>query len=335
MKKLTPKQISRKNTWSNEDEVEFFDAMKRTRSDQARINMLFGRAKSIAPDHPDAATSLLERILNDYPDREDYHEREAVHRLADLSVQIGEPAAGADRLRAFAEDRLEKDANHRYALLEYSRFVVDQACAEHYRGVLDLVPSATHNRPTSPPDHLAGVGESWLAFCDAAHCAHLLGETDLCADYLAKAQEWYANRHTPAPDAYRLWLFRRTRMGSRRIAFVVVRPDFSLAEMRGWVEKTWTKFRPEISFSETGTGERLILAWPEYEVDLILEENPKRAGNVLSYFRKKNLGKFDAEGARELKWHDAGDYDDVDAINIGIQLLDYFQIDPRVAVDIG
>lgn len=338
MKKPTPKQIGRKTTWSAADKVEFDEAMKRVRSDHARINLLSQRAKAIAPNHPQAAIRLLETILTDYPDRQDYQERTAVRDLAKLSAQTGDPEAGAARLRAYAEDRLAQDDSSHYALLEYSDFVVDQACADHYRSVIDFVGRARHRHPDDanrPPGDLTGTGSSWRAFCHAAHCAHLLGDAGLRDEYLAKAREWYVNDHWSAPDVYRLWLFRQARIGSRRVAPVLVRPDFSLAGMRGWAKKTWTKFRPEITYDETGAGERLILAWPDYEVDLILYEDPKKAASALSFFKKKNLGRFDTEGARALKWKDAGDYDDVDAINIGIQLLDRFETDPRVAVDIG
>lgn len=335
MKKPTPKEISRKTTWSPEDEVEFFDAMDRARSDHARINLLLGRAKSIGPAHPKAGIKLYEMVLDDHPGCQDYHERDAVRRLTLLSAQIGEAAAGGDRMKAYAEDRLAQDRTALYALQEYLNFVADTECASHYQSVIDLVPRAEHVRAAPPPARPGTAGTSWTIFCGAAYFAHLLGDTAVCEDYLEKAKDWQFHDNLTAHDVWRLWLFQQAQMGARSVTPALVRPEFTLAEMRDWAEGNWTKFRPEISYSETKDGERLILAWDAFIVDLTISYDPKRAKSALSFFRKKNLGKFETDRARELKWKDAGDYDAVDAINTSIELLDYFKTDARIAVNIG
>lgn len=332
MKKPTPKQIARKTTWSGEDEEEFFETLKRVRSDHARINLLSGRAKSIAPDHPEAAIGLLETILTDYPGRQDYQERMTYRELAALLARTGQAETGAARLLAYAEAWLARGSNEFLSALEFIHHVVEHACTDHYRVVTDLVDRLPHQPPT---DDLKGtdLGASWRSFCDAAWCAHLLGEAGLSAGYLEKAKAYYVNDYWSAPDPYRLWLFREARIGSRKVVNALVRPEFTLDEMRAWADGFWTRFRPEIAYEKTGVGERLILSWPEYEVDLILYESPRKARQVQSFMTKKKLGKFETDGARALLWKDAGDYDDPDAINISIELLDFLETDPRTVLN--
>ena len=335
MKKLSPKEISLKTTWSPEDETEFHDALKRTRGDSGRMNMVVRRARAISPNHPEAATQLLEGLLRDFPDLPEYTVGEATDMLAQLSVATGDPAAGAMLLRDYARAHFPAKQNYQFLVHKFLYFIADHDCREFYQDLLDLVSSVEYVPPDSSGKYQDSAKNGWVLFGGAAYCAHLLGDEATRDDYLEKARSCHIIDAWSAHAPWRLWLFQQIAVGSRKVSDVLVRPEFTLAEMRDWSESNWRSFKPVITYTKTDEREHLILAWPEFIVDLILYSAPAKASGPISYFKKKNLGTFDTMNTRALAWKDAGDVDAIDAINTSIEILDYFQADARIVVNIG
>ena len=213
--------------------------------------------------------------------------------------------------------------------------VAEQKIECHYQNFIDLVSQVKHDHPRPDLPTANTLSLSWHTLCAAAYFADWLGHKPVSQNLLKKAESVRTHDRHIAPSPWRLWLFNKTHMGSRNVAFVLSRPEFTLAEMRDWAEQNWTAFKPKITYNNTENGERLILTWEEFAVDFVMYDSPKLAQNFVSYFKKKNLGKFQIEGARALRWKDAGDYDAVDAINTSIEILDYFKSHPHIAVNIG
>lgn len=335
MRKPTAKQISLKVSWSPEDEVEFFDSLAKQKKDHAKATMLMRRAKAVSPDYPQAAIMLLEKCMTELPAILDYQQKEAAKMLGAISVRTGAIEGGADRLLAYSKHRLFTDDKNPEGLFTYMYFIAENHVQSHYQTLIDLVPLIQHDHPREDLPYHHTLGVSWNVFCGAAYFADCLNDKSLSEEFLEKAEALQAYAFRTAPAPWRLWLFKKTYHGSRNVAFVLVRPEFSISGMRDWAQQNWTAFRPEIACVKTEGEERLILIWEDYAVDLVLYDSPKVAGNFISYFKKKNLGKFQTEGARALRWRDAGDYDAVDAINTSIELLDYFRENPYIAVNIG
>lgn len=335
MRKPTPKQISLKTSWSPDDEVEFFEALSRVKKEHAKAVMLMRRAKAIKSEHPEVAITLLERCLTGLPEIIPYQQRLAAEALGGISIQMGDTEIGALHLRAYSKHRLSKNEKDIDAICDYMKFIAENHVESHYQDFIDLALRAKHDHPRSDLPTSNTLGLSWNVFCAAAYFADCLNDKSLSETFLEKAEALKLRKERIAPDPWRLWLFKKIHLGSRNVAFVLARPEFSLSEMQDWAKQNWTAFRPEMTYTKTETGERLILMWQDFAVDLVIYDDAKTAQNFASYFKKKNLGKFQTEGARALRWKDAGDYDAIDAINTSIELLDYFRDEPRIAVNIG
>lgn len=334
MRKPTTKQLGIKTTWSPKDRAELFEALPRLKSDYSRAVLLVRRAKSISAGHPDGAIALLDQCLADYPNLVDYLQLEAVIGLGVAYALTGKPQIGAARMQQFVRQVLALDPKNIRPLSLYIDFVAEHQVASHYQHVIDLAECFHPDTPGPDLPRTNNLGTSWHIYCGTAYVAHLFNDAESRTFYLNKARALHLHENRRAPDTWRLWLFHEAKMGARSVTPVLVRPDFSLSEMRDWAAQTFRTFAPEIGLGPSKFGERLTLSWDAFCVDLIIVDSPKRAGNYVSYFTKKRLGKFDTDGAKALFWADAGDVDDVDAINTSIQILDYFQKDPRIIVNL-
>lgn len=335
MRKPTPKQISLKTTWSPDDEVELFEVLSRVSKHHAKATMLIRRANAISPGHPHAAIELLDRCLTAFPEILPYQQREAAKALGAVSVQIGAPELGADRLLAYSKYRLAESDKGPDGMRDYLLFVAENSVESHYQNAIDTLALVEHDHPRPDLPRVNSLPASWILLCGCAYFAHCLKNEPLSEELLEQAEALQVHDNRAAPEPWRLWLFKKKHMGSRRVTFILVRPDFSLTEMQDWAKKNWTKFRPEVTYFKIDEDERLILIWDEFAVDIVLHGSRKRARAFTSYFKKKNLGKFQTEDAQALSWRDAGDVDHIDAINTSIELLDYFRSDPRIVVNIG
>lgn len=335
MRKPTPKQIGEKKTWSPADEAELREGLTRVKSDYSRLVMLVRRARSITLAHPEAAIALFEECLSVYADQADHQIREAVLGLALASVKAETPEIGAARHKQFTQDMLAQNPKNVDPIMQYLIFVVAQQITAHYQSVIELVPQIEHDEPSLERPRVNNITASWQMFTGAAYLADLMGDTDKKAHFLEKARTLQDQPNMRPPEAWRLWLFQEAKMGARSVTDVLVQPDFQLSEMRDWAEKTFKAFKPEIDYGPSKFGERLCLSWDDFCVDLIILDSEKRARMHMSYFTKKRLGKFDTDGVKALFWGDAGNVDDPDAINTSIQILDYFQKDPRIIVNMG
>lgn len=335
MRKPTPKQIGNKSTWSPADEAELREALTRVKSDQSRAAMFSRRALAISKEHPDAAMALLDTCFADFPDLVDHMRADALKTYGVAALRAKTPERAATLMQQFAQDTLAGNPEHVSPALTYLNFVAENKVTAHYQQVIALV-SGLHS-DTAEPDltQIQNVGAKWYAFSGAAYLAHLAGDVAATATYLAKTRAFLDSENRRASEVWRLWLFHEAKMGGRSVTNVLVRPDFTLSEMRDWAADTFTSLAPQIGYGPSAFGERLTLSWDAFCVDLIILDSETRARNYASYFTKKRLGKFDTNGAKALYWADAGDVDHVDAINSSIQILDYFQSDPRIVVNLG
>ncbi|HEV3413410.1 MAG TPA: hypothetical protein VG101_13090 [Puia sp.] len=135
----------RRKTWSKDDESDFLSRLDRARK-RSRAQYLRIQATELLeteePENIEAARSLLERVLTEYP--ENTSERSsAFYSLGDVSRFKGDNVRALSYYRAAVDFEAENPSVQTNAFLSYSELIVKDEHRENYDFVEQLIHSRT------------------------------------------------------------------------------------------------------------------------------------------------------------------------------------------------
>lgn len=327
-------QIERKSTWSAADEQELFDALPRARTDYRRAQILAQRSDAIANRHPAAAAMLLETLIDRY-EQVSFVRNGSYLRLANLYERMGRADAARVLLRANIEANSREGRPDPEVLLLYVTLLL-----RHHQDDLAFLAASTDEIDPAAEAFRTGLEPCFQLLSGVAYAAHLGGDGAAEERYLARSQALLAEKGTFAwavPEPWCRWYYDRTGRGGKHYRRILVRPGFSLAEMRDWAEESRLWKRPEesVSYRWADDHEHLALLGQGLCIDLRVTTDRFTVGHFLSDFRKKNLGTFDVTGVAALVWTHVGDFHAAENVNDTIEVLNYLMERPDVAVDVG